>query len=378
LCGIAGFVGKSKNLKLSFSILSSLFRKIESRGIDAAGYWMSEFGNDGKVHYHKQPGRSTELVKSENWLSKSILDTNLALVHARGASKGSGSPSKNINNHPFVSESYNLAVVHNGKVNNEDYESLIKKYTVDSQCDSEIILRIFEQAALLYNSSELDSYVGSVPEQHRLAGIKDVFSLINSGHMAVGIGEWKPKNSRNLWLFRNIHRPLWVADLREILGQVFFFSEPSIWKDSIRDSGLIELHKTKIVEIPNDEVWHFNIDSHTQYADVPRRYLVSRSVSKLWNHQGGKLPMIVDDVYIETITTLTNKNNFAPNIDNLELVLARLEKQVKSAQEISRNIYTTCELMIQSGSMTRDEVEKVIQILKNQNDTLLNADTIFG
>ena len=102
MCGIAGFIGESKNSQASFSILTKLFEKVESRGIDAAGFWLAENGKNGRIFYHKQPGRSSEFVHGEVWKSCSNIDINLALVHARGASKGYGDPSINKNNHPFV------------------------------------------------------------------------------------------------------------------------------------------------------------------------------------------------------------------------------------------------------------------------------------
>ena len=61
MCGIAGFIGESKNSQASFAILSKLFSKVEIRGVDAAGYWMAETGNQGRIFYHKQPGKSSDI-----------------------------------------------------------------------------------------------------------------------------------------------------------------------------------------------------------------------------------------------------------------------------------------------------------------------------
>jgi predicted glutamine amidotransferase len=72
------------------------------------------------------------------------IELDMLLVHARGASHGVGSPDDNKNNHPFVSNCKTVGLVHNGRIPDNEYRSLIKKYQVESSCDSELFLRIFE------------------------------------------------------------------------------------------------------------------------------------------------------------------------------------------------------------------------------------------
>ena len=377
MCGIAGYIGKSKDKGVSFSLLSCLFKRVESRGIDAAGYWISEFGENGRVHYHKQPGKSSDLVGSERWLANSRVDANLALVHARGASKGSGSPLKNENNHPFVSKSRNLAVIHNGKVDDIEYREIVRRYRVGSECDSEVFLRIFEQAAHIYGDADLDDYVGDMPERHRMAGIKDIFSLISEGHMAVGIGEWKPKNSRNLWLFRNRHRPLWVADLRSELGQVFFFSEPSIWKDSVREVNHASIANAKIAEVPEDEVWHFQTDSQMVYAGRPSRHTVVRTDPRPLQGVAAKLDFAVDDVTIDVVTTLNDMAHDESSDDD-EKLLGVVEGHIKRIAETCQNIYATSQVLLRCKSIGASDITQVAQMLEEHSNSLLEIERLFG
>ena len=37
MCGIAGFIGKSKDIRLTYSLTKSIFKKLEVRGIHASG-----------------------------------------------------------------------------------------------------------------------------------------------------------------------------------------------------------------------------------------------------------------------------------------------------------------------------------------------------
>lgn len=380
MCGIAGFIGKSKNTDLSFDLLTYLFEKLDSRGIDASGYWLTESGQNGSVYTHKQPGRSSEFVKTALWNNNKLFNFNLALVHARGASRGSGSPLINKNNHPFLSQKKNIALIHNGKIDGDEYDALIQKYEVFSECDSEILLRIFEQAKHLYSGNFINNYVGNIPEKERIAGIKDIFSYVNQGHMAVAIGEYKENNARNLWLFRNEHRPLWLADTRKILGQVFFFSEPSIWSYAIKKIGNKDLFQSKIIEILNHEVWQFSIDENNEDINYPIKYCVTSSDCKEWSYNGSVINAPEDDIEINVISpanSIIDKNECIEENDNIEKVLNNMERKIEKIQETCRNIYTTSQVMMRSNSLSLNDVEQILSLLDEQQKSFSDIESIF-
>ncbi len=379
MCGIAGYIGKSKNKDLTFELLTNLFQRLDSRGIDASGYWMSEAGSDGSVHTHKQPGKSSEFVNSSIWKNIRNYDFNLALVHARGASKGSGSPLVNKNNHPFVSKKNNIAIVHNGKIDGDEYDSLLKKYEVGSQCDSEILLRIFEQAKHQYSENFLKEYVGDILEPSRMAGIKDIFSYINEGHMAVAIGEYKNNNSRNLWLFRNEHRPLWIADTRKQLGQIFFFSDPNFWISSTNQLNEKNLKHAKLIEIVNNEIWHFSIDEENQHILYPYKFYVTSLDSKEWNYNGNVLPFAVDDIEVKTVTPLNVRESCVLPIieDDTDKYLVELEEKIEAIQNTCRNIYSTSQILLKNNSISIDDLKEIMSLLDEQQKSLQSIENIF-
>lgn len=166
----------------------------------------------------------------------------MLLLHARAASYGVGSPRINKNNHPFVNYNKTKALIHNGRIPDLEYGNLKKKYSVVSDCDSEIILRIFEHCL------------------EPLDGVRLLWSYLYRGHMAVAIGERK-EAERILWLFRNDYRPIWLTDMRETLGQVFFFSDPDIWDEAVSSSGINLLGRIKLIELPKEIVWKLVADS---------------------------------------------------------------------------------------------------------------------
>ena len=378
MCGIAGFIGRSKNNKLSFELLSELFERLDSRGIDASGYWLSESGDNGSVYTHKQPGRSSEFVNSDIWKSNKNVEVNLALVHARGASRGSGNPLVNKNNHPFLSEKSNIALIHNGRI--DEYDSLKKKYHVNSQCDSEILLRIFEQAKHQYSEKFLNEYIGILPERERMAGIKDIFSYVTQGHMAVAIGEWKNNNGRNLWLFRNEHRPLWIADARNNLGQIFFFSDPLIWKSAVNVIGDKSIINSKIIEVIDHEIWHFSLDSEKQNITYPSKYYVTSSECKEWSYSGNALSLAKDDIEVNIITPLSSEEDcvYVPATDDdADKLLYEMEKKIEKIQETCRNIYTNSQVLLRNNSISVSDVEQILSLLDEQKKSFLDIENIF-
>ncbi len=248
MCGIAGFIGRSKKPKLSFELTTQLFEHLEMRGIDAAGVWATEIG-DGRVFYHKEPVRSSEFVKEAFWQKLGKVKLDLLLVHARATSTGHASI--NSNNHPFVSKDKRIGMVHNGTLS--EFQHLKERYQILSDTDSELLLRMYEHG--LKTEAEVEQ-----PED-RLQGIKDIWSYISEGAMAVAIGERPHADIRYLFLFHNNKRPLWIADLRKPLGQIFFFSSPEVWYRAISSSLKRScVNIPDLIEIPVNQVWVLWLD----------------------------------------------------------------------------------------------------------------------
>lgn len=244
MCGLAGFIGSSKKPFFSNLLISKLFEKSEKRGIDAAGFWATQSGEKGKIFYYKEPLNSSLFIKNQYWQEILTYNIDLVLVHARGASKGVGAPEFNENNHPFISNDKLTALIHNGRIEDKEYNILKARFKPISECDSEVLLRIYE-----VNKS-----------------IKDIFDLIQEGHMAVAIGE-RCSDKRVLWIFRNEYRPLWVVDVKEDLNQIFFVSEPSIWFESIEECKF-RPKKQKLLEVPTEEIWKIQNNLEVEKSPV--------------------------------------------------------------------------------------------------------------
>ncbi len=266
MCGIFGFIGKSTNPKATYALITALAIKTEPRGKESTGFWGTQGGEDGQIIYHKEPIPSSEMINRDMWKLLKGFNPDLFLGHCREPTLTAGSPKVNKNNHPHVSANRTVAMIHNGKV--EEYQTLKNKsYWKDlkGDCDSEIILRMFERGNCLKGNTDWlqAKYPEFEPEfGYRLYGLEHIFAKLNNGAMAVAVGERHEGHRRSLWLFRDDKRPLHLIDLRKSLGQIFFCSTLAIWRESV-DSCEAKHYIPQdhsILEIPVLTVYSLNID----------------------------------------------------------------------------------------------------------------------
>jgi len=134
MCGIVGYVGNKNGIPL---VLNGL-RRLEYRGYDSAGIAVQ---TNGKLVISKHKGKMKILDRA---IIKSKLSGNVVIGHTRWATHGA--PNK-LNAHPHLSSSENIALVHNGII--ENYQSLRtflkkKKINFKTETDSEVLVNLIE------------------------------------------------------------------------------------------------------------------------------------------------------------------------------------------------------------------------------------------
>ena len=116
MCGIVGYIGR----KDAFPILIKGLRRLEYRGYDSAG--VALINNDNSLNVYKSKGKVDNLVEYCN--DKDVSGT-VGIAHTRWATHGE--PSSR-NAHPHYSESKNLAIIHNGIIENYALIEYIKEH----------------------------------------------------------------------------------------------------------------------------------------------------------------------------------------------------------------------------------------------------------
>ncbi len=130
MCGIVGYIGKKDAKEL---LLEGL-KRLEYRGYDSAG--LAILDSENRIDCVKCKGRVKNL---SNDISIKKIDGNLGIAHTRWATHGEPST---INAHPQLDNKGEIAVVHNGII--ENYAEL-KKFLMDkgyaflSETDTEVI-----------------------------------------------------------------------------------------------------------------------------------------------------------------------------------------------------------------------------------------------
>ncbi|RXR34135.1 glutamine--fructose-6-phosphate transaminase (isomerizing) [Flavobacterium piscinae] len=135
MCGIVGYIGKRD----AYSIVIKGLKRLEYRGYDSAGIMLHD-GKDLKVS--KTKGKVTDLEevssKDNNFFG------SIGMGHTRWATHG---VPNDVNSHPHLSNSGNIAIIHNGII--ENYEPLKKElmkrgYVFHSDTDTEVLVNLIE------------------------------------------------------------------------------------------------------------------------------------------------------------------------------------------------------------------------------------------
>lgn len=133
MCGIVGYVGS----KQAYPILMKGLYLLEYRGYDSAGIALL----DGNLKLYKTKGKVSDL---EHFVGDKDKSGTIGIAHTRWATHGEPN---NVNAHPHFSQTQNLALIHNGII--ENYapikEELIKRgYKFISDTDTEVVIHLIE------------------------------------------------------------------------------------------------------------------------------------------------------------------------------------------------------------------------------------------
>lgn len=135
MCGIVGYIGNRK----AYPVLIKGLKRLEYRGYDSAGVALISDNKD--LNVYKAKGKVSEL---EAFVAQKDISGTIGIAHTRWATHGEPCQA---NAHPHYSSSENLALIHNGIIENYAVlkDKLQKKgYTFRSTTDTEVLVQLIE------------------------------------------------------------------------------------------------------------------------------------------------------------------------------------------------------------------------------------------
>ena len=135
MCGIVGYLGKGQ----AYPALIKGLKRLEYRGYDSAG--VALISEDGSLNVYKAKGKVADL---EAYCADKDLSGSVGIAHTRWATHGEPS---SVNAHPHYSSSKNLAIIHNGII--ENYAAIKKNLIAKgvefkSDTDTEVLVQLIE------------------------------------------------------------------------------------------------------------------------------------------------------------------------------------------------------------------------------------------
>ncbi|MBR6963777.1 MAG: glutamine--fructose-6-phosphate transaminase (isomerizing) [Prevotella sp.] len=188
MCGIVGYLGNQN----AFPILIKGLKRLEYRGYDSAG--VALLNENGELSVYKAKGKVAGL---EEFCADKNISGTVGIAHTRWATHGEPS---SVNAHPHYSESKNLAIIHNGII--ENYAELKKNLEEKgihfrSQTDTEVLVQLVEY---IQRSNNLELLQAVQVALHQVIGAYAIALLDKSNPnqiiaarkqspLVVGIGE---------------------------------------------------------------------------------------------------------------------------------------------------------------------------------------------
>ena len=188
MCGIVGYIGKQE----AYPILIKGLRRLEYRGYDSAG--VALINGSSELNVYKTKGKVDNLT--EYCHDKDVTGC-VGIAHTRWATHGEPSAR---NAHPHYSQSHNLAIIHNGII--ENYADIKAKLVAKgvqfkSDTDTEVLVQLVEYIMVKKNLSLLEAVQVSLYQvigAYAIAIVdkrdpRQIIAARKQSPLVVGIGE---------------------------------------------------------------------------------------------------------------------------------------------------------------------------------------------
>ena len=188
MCGIVAYVGHQE----AYPILIDGLKRLEYRGYDSAG--VALLNAKDELNVYKAKGKVSDL---EAFVAGKDISGHIGIAHTRWATHGEPNQT---NAHPHLSNSGNMALIHNGII--ENYMSLRKElekrgFTFQSDTDTEVLINLIED---VQQSEHVDLFEAVRIALNHVVGAYAI-AIVEKGHpdeiiaarkgspMVIGIGK---------------------------------------------------------------------------------------------------------------------------------------------------------------------------------------------
>ena len=158
MCGIVGFLGNEE----AYPALIKGLKRLEYRGYDSAG--VALINENGDLSVYKTKGKVADL---EAFCADKDKSGHVGIAHTRWATHGEPS---SVNAHPHYSTSKNLAIIHNGIIENyADIKKnlMAKGVAFKSDTDTEVLVQLIEY---IQETKKLDLLTAVQVALHQVIG----------------------------------------------------------------------------------------------------------------------------------------------------------------------------------------------------------------
>ena len=325
MCGIVGYMGN----KQAYPILIKGLHRLEYRGYDSAGIALID--ND-KLNVYKSKGKVADL---EHFAEQKNITGTIGIAHTRWATHGE--PNQK-NAHPHYSQSEELAIIHNGII--ENYAVLKQGlaehgFNFKSQTDTEVLVQLIEY---MKKTNRVD-----LPTAVQLALNQVV------GAYAIAVIE---KSNPNLIVAARKGSPLVVG-----IGDDEYFVAS--------DATPIIEYTDKVVYIGDEEIVTLRRNKPMKIMTIgniektPEIHKLEMTLSQL--EKGGYPHFMLKEIFEQPVT-LTDSMRGRVNVDANNIMLAGFIDNKEKFMNAKRIIITACGTSWHSAQIGMYAIEEFARI----------------
>lgn len=326
MCGIVGYIG----YRDAYPILIKGLHRLEYRGYDSAGVALINEKNE--LNVYKAKGKVADL---EHAVESKDISGHIGIAHTRWATHGEPNQA---NAHPHYSQSGDLAIIHNGIIENYAVikQSLLEAgYTFKSETDTEVLVQLIDYIKTS-NGTDLQTSVqlalNQVVGAYAIAVLDrtqpdTIIAARKGSPLVIGVGE----------------------------GEYFLAS----------DATPIVEFTDKVVYVGEEEIVCLQRDKELRIktiSNVEKTPVIKKLEMTLSQLEKGGYPHFMLKEIFEQPTTLATSMKGRVNVDNNHVTLAGFIDNKEKFMRAKRIIITACGTSWHAGQIGMYAIEEFARI----------------